>query len=977
MTGRPVLPSILPRALEVLLSLSIGLSVFMLANTLYLVANRVADAFGWRFFAVGETSLPPLFQAMVLTHTGVGLLLACMMLGFLIAHLPKVWKRKHRASILTGIAMGVVGAGLVVSGLFILTAAASRDHSWAWWAHVASAALIVCGYGGHRLVSYARPSAAKARRFALLVGGVFVLGVGLHAMTRRDVQLTPEAREALALGLDVGPGGRERDVAAFSEGDFVPTGFVPAESPFFPSATTTSTGTYLPSRIITRSGAGELADQVAAEVEARGFAVDTRIGSGSCARCHPDVTEQWAASAHRFASMNNPFYEATINLLREESSEAGEAVRAHLAAFDLGPEAVGRVKSKWCSGCHDPALMLAGSMDGEIDRASVEAQAGLTCLACHAIDRIHDRTGNGNYNIADEQEDPYLFAEADEGSWGEFLHDAALKAKPTVHMRQLLAPDLRTPEFCATCHKVSLTEPVNNYRWLRGQDEYDNWHDSGVALNASRTFYLPPVKRICQDCHMPLEEAPLGDLSAENGMVRSHRFIAVNTALPFVRGDTATLEKIEAFLRSEKLRVDVFALRRQGADEAVMPLDVRQPALTPGETVTLDVVVRNIGVGHTFPGGTNDSNEGWLEFTILDDRGRAIARSGEIGEDGHLDPMAHVFKAVILDGNGEPIQKRNAQDIHVTAASNVIPPGTSDVAHYRLTVPEGTAELTVRARLLWRKFDRAYTEFAYAANPEGFKTFGDVPELPITEIASHEVTLRVADGSDRTARVATASETAVDGNAGSTGVPLWVRFNDYGVALRREGNRRAARAPFEAVERREPGRVDGPLNLARLALDEGNLEAAYEHLERVESIGERDVRVDWIWGGTLQADGRYTESAQAYRAVLDAFPEDRAAWFELGRTLFLATEYQEAIAAFDRVLEIDPEHRDAHYNRMLGLRALGRDEEAAIAEQAFERYRIDEAATALRRRYRAENPGVNLMATPIHTHDVAIGEGSR
>ena len=124
---------------------------------------------------------------------------------------------------------------------------------------------------------------------------------------------------------------------------------------------------------ITRSAAGDLADQVAAEVEARGFASETRIGVAACARCHPDVTEQWAASAHRFASMNNPFYEATINLLREESPEANRAVEVHLAAFDLPAEAIGRVKSKWCSGCHDPALMLAGSMDDVIDRTTVEA----------------------------------------------------------------------------------------------------------------------------------------------------------------------------------------------------------------------------------------------------------------------------------------------------------------------------------------------------------------------------------------------------------------------------------------------------------------------------------------------------------------------------------------------------------------------------------------------------------------------------
>ena len=965
--GRPALRSILGTGQQRWLRFGVGVAVFMLANTLYLLANRLADGLGIEFFAVGENSLPKLFQTMVLTHTGVGLLLAAVMFGFLAAHLPTVWKRKHRASILTGIGMGLVGGVLVLTGLFILTAAASRENSWAWWAHVGSAVLIVSAYAGHRLVSYARPPRIRARRFVLATGGVVVVLVAGHSLTHRGLQLTPEAQAALAQGLNEGPGGRDRDVSRFVEAEFVPTGLVPPRSPFFPAATTTSSGTYLPSRIITRTEAGELAAQAAreraarvrSEVERRGFAMDELIGATQCVRCHPDVTAQWATSAHRFASFNNPFYTATIEDMREGSLEAGPEVIAHLREFGLEPDAAGRVKSKWCSGCHDPALMLAGAMDAPIDPATIEAQAGLTCLACHAIDRIHDNTGNGNYNIADEQEDPYLFAEAEAGTLGAYLHDAALKAKPSVHMGQLLKPLHSTSEFCATCHKVSLTEPVNNYRWLRGQNEYDAWHDSGVARNASRTFYLPAAARVCQDCHMPSEEAPLGDVSAENGRVRSHRFLAANTALPFLRGDTATLRRIEEFLRDEKLRVDIFALRRGPDDEPVMGLDLSPPSVSPGETVTFEVVVRNQGVGHTFPGGTNDSNEGWLEFELVDDEGRRIAISGEIGPDGHLDPMAHVFKAVILDGEGRPIQKRNAQDIHVTAAVNVIGPGSADVAHYRITLPPDlpAGSLTARARVLWRKFDRAYTEFAFGANPAGFAEFDEVPDLPITEIASDEVVIGVGG------RVDPVSTEEQDEE-------IWVRYNDYGIALLREGNDRLAERPFERVAEFFPDRVDGPLNLARMALKAGNLEDAFDNLGRAETISPGDPRVAWVWGGAHQEDGVYDASEAAYLAVLDAFPEDREAWFQLGRTRYLARRYEAAVEAFDRALAIDPEHRQAHYNRMLSLRALGREAEAALGQAAFERYGIDEAAQALTRNYRAENPGVNLMAQDIHTHEL-------
>jgi tetratricopeptide (TPR) repeat protein len=866
-----------------------------------------------------------------------------------------------------------------VTGLFILTAAASRDHRWAWWVHVSGAALVLGGYAAHRIVSYARPPAGRPRRFvvAVVVGVAALLSV--HVVVNRGVRLTPEARLAMERGLDRGPGGKARDVSEFAPGGFVPQGFVPPESPFFPSAATTTTGGSLPARIITRSVDPSRAEEVRRQVRTEGFATDVLIGAETCERCHPDVVEQWAGSAHRFASFNNPFYEASLNDLRENATASNEWIASHIESLDAPEVGVGRIKSKWCGGCHDPALMLAGAMESSIDRERVEAQAGLTCLACHAIDAIHDRTGDGNYNIADEQEDPYLFADAEPGSWQAFLHDAAVKAKPTVHMRQLLKDFFRTSEYCATCHKVSIPEPVNNYRWLRAQNEYDNWHDSGVSWNASRTFYLPPAPRVCQDCHMPPEPAPLGDLAAEDGRVRSHRFLAVNTALPFVRGDTATIRMIETFLRDGKLSVDIFALRREGEEGPLMGAPDAW-RLRAGESITVEVVVRNRGVGHTFPGGTNDSNEGWLEFSVVDDEGRVIALSGDVLDDGRLDPMAHVYKAVILDREGEPILKRNAQDIYVTAASNVIGPGTADVAHYTLTVPPGLVgrRIALRARLLWRKFTRPYTEFAFETNPDGFKRFAEPPDLPITEIAAAAKELEILPTVDGVTvdgvtgdQARTAAALPVDSTTPSDSAD-WERFNDYGIALLLEGNTRAAAGVFREVMRLQPGRIDGPLNLARVSLSDGNLEAAYEALQLAEQIAPGDPRSAWVWGGVLQEDGRYTESVQAYERVLETFPQDRGAWLQMGRTLYLDQRYEQALVALARVLEIDPEDRVAHYHRMLSLRALGRDADADLAEAAYERYRIDESAQAVTRSYRSENPGVNLMAQPIHTHPVTL-----
>jgi tetratricopeptide (TPR) repeat protein len=947
-------PSRLNRAQKRLLLGVVGLAVFMLADTLYLLINRLADTLRAGYFAVTETSLPKFYQGMVLSHTGVGLLLLVVAVGFVVWHLPAVWRRDKVRAIYTGVLTIGLGLALGVTGLFILTAANNRENAWAFWVHVVAAAALPFFYLLHRRASLWKPSPRSYRLVPAAIGGLTLLAVALHGLTYDREHYTSAAEKAFAAGTDQGPGSKQRQVAAEAQSTygFVPANFVPTLSPFFPAATTTTTGAYLPSRIITRDDLS-MPEKLQRDIERFGFAATEKIGAETCERCHADIVEQWSKSVHRFASFNNPFYEATVTDMRRTSNHGNPAVAAHIAGY---PDLAGReakIKSKWCSGCHDPAVMLAGQMTEDFDRNSPQAQAGLTCLACHAIDQIHNKTGNGNYNIADEQEDPYLFAEAQAGV-GAALHDAALKARPLVHKRQMLKPFFRTSEFCGTCHKVSLDTRLNGYRWVRGQNEFDNWHDSGVALNASRTFYLPPNKRLCQDCHMPPEEAPLGDVAAKGGKVRSHRFNAVNTALPFIRGDMETIQRIEKFLQDEKLRVDVFALHRHDG-EVIQALNLNRPALSPGEEFQVDVVVRNKGVGHTFPGGTNDSNESWLEVSALDAQGRLLSMSGSVRPDGHVDPEAHFYKALMVDRFGKPVHMRNAQDIVTPVYVRVIGPGTADVAHYNFRLPAGYAgsTVTLKARLLWRKFDREYTEFAFNNNRQGFRAFDKVPDLPVTMIAQNEVTLPVG---------------APDGKAEALKPEDWVRFNDYGIGLLLQEDTQGANRAFDQVSALAPQRLDGPRNLARAAFQDGNLEKAYEHLRRSEAITAGDAQSAWVWGLVLQKDGRYAEAALAYRRVLHSFPEDRASWRNLGRVLYLDGKFAEALEALDETLAIDPEDRIAHYHRMLSLRALGRQEEATHAEAAYQYFQIDESAQELTRAHRLSHPADNRETQSIHVH---------
>ena len=112
---------------------------------------------------------------------------------------------------------------------------------------------------------------------------------------------------------------------------------------------------------------------------------------------------------------------------------------------------------------------------------------------------------------------------------------------------------------------------MNNYRWIRGFNDYDNWQASGVSGMGARSFYYPPKPQDCADCHMP--QVASQDAGNVDGMVHSHRFIGANTALPFANKDATQLAATEQFLKAGKVRVDIFAIspdtpREKGSDAA-------------------------------------------------------------------------------------------------------------------------------------------------------------------------------------------------------------------------------------------------------------------------------------------------------------------------------------------------------------------------------------------------------------------------
>jgi tetratricopeptide (TPR) repeat protein len=717
------------------------------------------------------------------------------------------------------------------------------------------------------------------------------------------------------------------------------------EKYFFPSLARTSTGNFIPA--------------------------ETLMMDDYCKQCHPDIHGKWYHSAHRFSSFSNPAYLFSVRETRKVSMERDGNMQA----------------ARWCAGCHDVVPFFSGYFDDPNfdDVNHPTASAGITCTACHAITHVNSTKGNSDYTIEEPSHYPFAFSDSPFLQW---VNRQLVKSKPAFHKKTFLKPLHKTTEFCGSCHKVHLPPELNAYKWLRGQNHYDDFLLSGVSGHGAQSFYYPPkAKENCTECHMPL--MPSDDFGArvrdDSGelKVHDHQFPSANTFITSISGAPPEFNAAHEKFNEGVMRVDLFGLREEGTLEGKLhaPLRPAVPELVPGERYLLDTVVRTVKMGHPFTQGTADSNETWLELTIKSGE-RVIAKSGGRAQDGTVDPWSHFLNVYMLDRHGKRINRRNAQDIFVPLYNHQIPPGAADVVHYAFEVPQDVTEpITVEVALNYRKFDTEYVRLFRAEEFDG-------NDLHIMVLAKDTLTLPV-----RGASVPTQERK----------IEPWERWNDYGIGLLRKagttgtvGELRQAEQAFAKVE--ELGKADGALNLGRVYLREGRLDEAATALARAgaHSPPANTWSLLWFSGLVNKQNGFLDEAIDDFAKLvaLDTeetrkrafdFEKDWRVHNELGQALYERAKEErgeerrasrEALLTrarkhFERALELDSEDLTAHYNLALILGDMGDEENAAKHRMLHERYKPDDnardhAVTVARR----NDPAADRAAEAVVIYDL-------
>lgn len=443
--------------------------------------------------------------------------------------------------------------------------------------------------------------------------------------------------------------------------------------------------------------------------------------SNRCGVCHQEIYQQWSASMHAQAA-SDPTYVKNVNLL-----ESNKGIAA----------------TRYCEGCHAPVALLTGELSEGGQHGGVKDtlahHEGVGCMACHGISRIVHLQGVASY--AFQPDDSYLFAD-DPHPLARKLHNFLLRLSPGQHRADMARPVLHSAQLCATCHEQFMDKSMNDWGWVKMQDEYSAWLGSPFSGQTEQAFSHMNEQN-CQSCHFELVAAD--DPSADaQGKIHSHRTPGANTAIPWLLGDAVQYETVKRFLQANKVLVSIDSPQRndvaqslQFVDESIRSLKEQPYFLYLGEQADIRVTTTNSLVGHNFPAGTTDINQAWIHFRAVDANNQLLYESGAIDGQGFLDTKAHVYQSIPIDRQGNHVWKHDLFQMVGDAYKKVIPSGKSDIVSYQFKVPYwAQGPITITASLQYRKFNQRYAKWALDLTD---------PALPVIEMSRDTLSIALRD----------------------------------------------------------------------------------------------------------------------------------------------------------------------------------------------------------------------------------------
>ena len=616
---------------------------------------------------------------------------------------------------------------------------------------------------------------------------------------------------------------------------------------------------------------------------------------------------QWNTSPHSFASFGNPIYRYDVELARTE---------------------LGKQASNHCGGCHDMPLMTDGLMAGAVPADDLRAHSGVTCRLCHGIQSV-TKDGNGSY------------------VWSRAPIEAPdLKDQASIarHRAQVGVKKLGT-ELCVGCHRGFLSPEMGEGMpvHLTGLDEPGMWRNS--AWTGNGTGRVDKVeKKTCIDCHMDREPASAGEYGAKQGTIASHRFLGGHTWMAAMRGDDDHLRRLQAKL------------------QGVASIDV-QPSPLGGNA--FDVVIRNLLVGHRFPGGVLDIQDTWIEVELADATGKRIAASGLSHATDPKDEDAHVLRTLVVDETGHVLEKHEMPRMRTQIATQTLAPREAQAIRYAFDIPKGAAlPLTVTARLRHRSRTLAMQdEVCNTSKTDAGKAFlsgaRGARQVKLDPCRAQPITL-------------IAETHAVLGRP--PGPRSWEREYEHGMALVGTVSERLeeAKSVLEGALAIAPEGKPHAMILVQLgwvASKQGRVDDALALVAQARALlpAPGPPVLDAVAADALMRVWRWQDAVAPAVAVTQKAPGNSAAWMLAARCYGSISDDSNALATATKGLELNPRDSDLLRSQATALAALHRPE-AADALAAYDRFRSPDNSAELRIECAADSPRCAREREQVHTH---------
>jgi tetratricopeptide (TPR) repeat protein len=683
-----------------------------------------------------------------------------------------------------------------------------------------------------------------------------------------------------------------------------------------------------------------------------------------CGHCHQEAYHQWRQSVHS-NSFRQPWYLKNVNTLIAEK---------------------GVQFSRHCEGCHNPIALFSGDLSQGMPKKRPFEDEGITCSICHAIQST-DTTGTGSYVMGI----PAVLVDEKGAPVTRPVSDSEILGHLDRHKQAVMRPLLKTTEFCAACHKATITRSLDDYKFLRAFTVYDEWQGASFTKQSPLPFYRKDAVSTCQTCHMPRQPlAPNAqDAGAKDGTLVSHRWLGGNSLNAAYYKFDEQSEKLVDFLKNGidgkgVLNVDIFALERDTPASAsisedgsrsanstlIAPLGIVPFSVSPNETLIADVVIQNKGIAHSYVPEQRDFYESWVDFTVKDTTGKVIAESGFIQPDGNLDPSAHSFTNRLVNTKGELNDLHQIWHNRVMAYNNTIQSGRSQLVRYRFRLPKeisgdntATGRITITATVKYRRFDQHFIDFALDQAP------GKHYQQPVLEVASATRTLKIGENAPDPQQSQEHPQ-AAQPNPATLSNPTWMRWNNYGIALLDALQYEASVQAFEHVAALRPDYADAYTNMAIVEISWERYNDAKPHLAKALSLLPGDPRALYYRALVERNAGQVSEAITDLQAMLAKYPLAKDGLRELGFSYFQQHDYAKARDEYEKLQAIDPDDLAAHYQLAILYRRLGEKQKAAIESAKFADQKDDPTASTYALEFLRKHPEVASESVVWHTHDL-------